>query len=139
MAELGQTVRRFDLEEAERMLPLVRSILSGIVTDHAERRALAERLDDLDPAARRGVAGGEITREIEALTRRLVEAIEELTGLGVELKGVEPGLVDFPTRLEDRDAYLCWRLGEEGIRWWHPVETGFAGRRPVERDPPDPD
>jgi hypothetical protein len=50
----------------------------------------------------------------------------------VELKDVEQGLLDFPHEREGRVVYLCWRLGEEGIGWWHDLDVGFAGRQPLD-------
>ena len=50
---------------------------------------------------------------------------------GIEVKSVEEGLLDFPTSVEDAPAYWCWRVGESEIEWWHPRDTGFAGRRPI--------
>jgi hypothetical protein len=55
----------------------------------------------------------------------------ELDDLGVELKGIDDGLIDFPTTREGRVVYLCWRLGEDEIGWWHETDGGFAGRQPL--------
>ena len=57
--------------------------------------------------------------------------IEEVQALGCELKDIEQGLVDFRTVMEGREVYLCWKLGEPGIAWWHELETGFADRQPL--------
>lgn len=133
MAGATQSTRLFDLEEAQRMLPLVRAIVKGMLDDFAERHALVERLEGLredgDPAAARA-----IEREAEALTDKLLEAAAEIEGLGAEFKGVELGLVDFPTLRDGEIVYLCWQYGEDLIRWWHPVHAGYAGRRPIESD-----
>lgn len=130
---LGQEIRLFSLEEAQRMLPLVRTIVKGMMDDYADRQRLLERLDGLgeggDPARR-----ADVTAEVDALTEKLVEATEELAGLGVEFKGIELGLVDFPSRREGEVVYLCWRFGEDRIRHWHPLHAGYAGRRPIESD-----
>jgi len=119
---LEQEIRLFSRDEAERMLPLVRSIVRGMMEDHAERQALLDRLDPGDEV-------GRVRPEIDALTDRLVEGARELERLGAEFKGVELGLVDFPTLRDGQLAYLCWQYGEDGIRFWHSVETGYAGRR----------
>ena len=119
---LEQEIRLFSRDEAERMLPLVRSIVRGMMEDHAERQALLDRLDPGDEVAR-------VRPEIDALTDRLVEGARELERLGAEFKGVELGLVDFPTLRDGQLAYLCWQYGEDRIRFWHSVETGYAGRR----------
>jgi hypothetical protein len=124
---LEQEIRLFSRDEAERMLPLVRSIVRGMMEDHAERQALLDRLDPGDEVAR-------VRPEIDALTDRLVEGARELERLGAEFKGVELGLVDFPTLRDGQLAYLCWQYGEDRIRFWHSVETGYAGRRPLVED-----
>jgi len=128
---LDQTLRLFDVEEAERMLPLVRTIVRGMMDDFAERR---ERLRELAAFRSRGEDEEPVRHEIDLLTEKLVEAAEELADLGIECKGVEQGLVDFPSERDGEVVYLCWRYGEERIEWWHPVEAGYAGRRPIERD-----
>lgn len=119
---LEQEIRLFSRDEAERMLPLVRSIVRGMMEDHAERQALLDRLDPGDEV-------GRFRPEIDALTDRLVEGARELERLGAEFKGVELGLVDFPTLRDGQLAFLCWQYGEDRIRFWHSVETGYAGRR----------
>ena len=54
-----------------------------------------------------------------------------LQEIGVHVKDVEHGILDFPTRMWGRDVYLCWRLGEESVNHWHDMDAGFAGRRPL--------
>jgi hypothetical protein len=124
---LEQEIRLFSRDEAERMLPLVRSIVRGMMEDHAERQALLDRLDP-------GEEVGRVRPEVDALTDRLVEGARELERLGAEFKGVELGLVDFPTLRDGQLAYLCWQYGEDRIRFWHSVETGYAGRRLLDDD-----
>lgn len=130
---LDQRTRLFDVEEADRMLPLVRSIVRGMIEDWETRRDAIERLEALPPD-RRHEAGQPLHAEVDALTEKLVEAAEELADLGVEFKGIEEGLVDFPARRDGELVYLCWKYGEDRVAWWHPVDAGFAGRRPLERD-----
>ena len=133
---LGQTTRLFDVEEADRMLPLVRSIVRGMIEDWETRRDALERLEALPPDRRDEdeEPARSLHAEIDALTEKLVEAAEELADLGVEFKGIEEGLVDFPARIDGELVYLCWKYGEDRVRWWHPVDAGYAGRRPLERD-----
>ena len=133
---LEQQTRLFDVEQADRMLPLVRSIVRGMIEDWETRRDTLERLEAL-PSRRRDPdtePARTLHAEIDALTEKLVEAAEELADLGVEFKGIEEGLVDFPARLDGELVYLCWKYDEDRVRWWHPVDAGFAGRRPLERD-----
>ena len=64
--------------------------------------------------------------------RRLVRILEELETQGIQVKGLETGLIDFPHLRENgEEVYLCWLLGEEDIDFWHSIEAGFAGRRPI--------
>jgi hypothetical protein len=65
------------------------------------------------------------------LTERLQAHLAAVQALGIEVKDIERGLIDFRHQREGRDVYLCWMLGEQDIAWWHPVETGFAGRQPL--------
>ncbi|MFN2420452.1 MAG: DUF2203 domain-containing protein [Gemmatimonadota bacterium] len=132
MTGATQSIRLFDLEEADRMLPLLRSIVKGMLDDHAERQALAERLEGA--RAHRGRALEPLEREIETLNEKILEAVVEIERLGAEFKGIELGLVDFPSMREGEIVYLCWQYGEDRIRWWHPVHAGYAGRRPIESD-----
>lgn len=135
--------RAFTVEEAEALLPAVRGVLEGIrerQRELAERHEKIQLLDALwgeavtrpgNPdhqeflAHRRALRAG--AREIE---RRIQE---ELIGRGIRFPagGLEHGLVDFPTTLDGRWVYLCWRYGEERVGHWHEVEGGYAGRRPI--------
>ena len=58
---------------------------------------------------------------------------EQINELGCELKDIDQGLIDFRTEMDGREVYLCWKLGEERVEWWHELDTGFAGRQPLER------
>lgn len=112
------------------MLPLVRSIVGGMMDDHTERQGVLERLGKTDAAEEIE----ELEREARQLTEKLIEAGNELSELGVELKGIDLGLVDFPTLRNGQLVYLCWHYGEDRIEYWHPLETGYAGRQPIGRD-----
>lgn len=130
---LGQGIRLFDVQDAERMLPLIRVIVKGMMDDHAERQALLDRLEG--PADQLHTREARALRsEIDTLTEKLAEAASELENLGVEFKGIDLGLVDFPTMRDGELAYLCWSYGEDRIEFWHSPDGGYAGRRPLERD-----
>lgn len=133
---LGQEIRLFELEEAERMLPLVRAIVKGMIDDYTERQSVLERLEPSGPVATQPdvAAASALQRDADTLTEKLIEASGELEDLGVEFKGIELGLVDFPALRDGEIVYLCWQYGEDRIAFWHPLETGYAGRRPIERD-----
>jgi hypothetical protein len=68
----------------------------------------------------------------DANTRGLKIATEKIEAIGCQLKDLESGLVDFPTLYRNKEVYLCWKLGESGIGYWHHTEDGFRGRRKID-------
>ena len=129
--------RYFTLEEATALLPQIRPLLEEIV-DLRSRLERAERdLVALHWKARtNGHVGheGSFTAGQSTRAELLAEInvrMARIQALGVELKDPAVGLIDFPSLREGRVVYLCWRLGEPGIGWWHDVQTGFAGRQPL--------
>lgn len=72
-----------------------------------------------------------LQEQLETMLERLQDYIHELDEIGVELKDYETGLIDFPGRHQGRDVYLCWKMGEERVEYWHELHTGFAGRQPA--------
>ena len=128
----------FSLDEANQTLPLVRAIVSDIVTlyrDVHERRDRLARIRQLPGSSSRGeesVYGEEvdqIEKELEKDILRLESFVEELRELGVELKDPVAGLIDFRSLIDGQEAYLCWKLGEEEISFWHELDSGFQGRK----------
>ena len=123
----GGEQRRFTLDEANELLPELRQELARM----QEARRVILRSGE---RVRETVAGnGERTggQEYQEAAAALREGVERITGQGIILRDVETGLVDFPTEREGRTVYLCWRLGEEHIGFWHPPETGLPGRQPL--------
>ncbi len=70
-------------------------------------------------------------KEFHRLYYQFYRAVDELTSMGVIVKDIDDGLIDFPFLLNGHDAFLCWQLGEDKIRYWHDCESGFEGRRPI--------
>jgi hypothetical protein len=128
----------FSVEEANRALPLVRAIVDDIVRQFNLVNELKLRLSAVQGTRRQ--ASDDLYAEefaqsqsnLEAEETTLVGYIEELTRLGVELKGPD-GLCDFPSIREGREVYLCWRLGEPQVAHWHELNAGVAGRLPLDR------
>lgn len=117
--------RHYTPDLANRSLPLVRAIATDIQAVAQEMQAVFLRLRDAVDEAQREA----LRPEFERLGRRFEELVGELEQMGVELKDPMTGLLDFRARRGDQEVYLCWRLGEPAVGHWHPLETGFAGRR----------
>jgi len=132
-------VKLFTREEANAMLPLLRSILRDI-TD------LAKRLREQHEVLVQLQSGGALDAMHQKEVDRLAESMErgqkqmkeyegEVRKLGVEIKDYFSGLVDFPSMMEGRIVYLCWRLGEKDIAHWHELDAGFSGRQKLHPEP----
>jgi len=125
----------FTVEEANASLPLVRAITSDMVELSRELIERRHRLDVLTrgrPLSPRDPYGDELTQVREQLdqdTRRLGEYVQELRDLGVEPKSEHEGLIDFPTMLDGRLVFLCWKYNEPEVLYWHELNAGFAGRQ----------
>jgi hypothetical protein len=124
----------FTVEQANRTLPLVRRIVEDIVREHARWQEQVREFE-IAAAGDRGAAPNEsaerLQREAQATAAEIDGFVRELEELGVEFKGFDLGLVDFPARMDGRTVYLCWRLGEPSVQFWHEVDAGYAGRRPL--------
>lgn len=128
----------FTAASANRMLPLVRAIVQDIVDLNRDLQDRSERLDHLRESAGSGRRRNDdlyadevaqMERDMEQDAERLRDFVRELEKLGVQFKDPGKGLVDFPTVIDGKDAYLCWRLGEPEVGFWHPLDGGFLSRR----------
>ena len=129
--------RHFTLEEANAAVAELRPIVERAVS-HRHKLAEAQRQQaalvmqiggnggDLQPSDLREAAEA-IQREAAALT----ECVEQIDAAGAQIKSLEEGLLDFPSLRDDEEVLLCWKLGEDEIAYWHGVDEGFAGRKPL--------
>lgn len=119
--------REFTQEEANSLLPTLSESLRQIqrareiILGGAEHIRRSASLD----------GGGQVSQEYWNALQVMRKHLEALAERGIILRDADSGLVDFPARREGRDVFLCWRLGEERVEYWHPPETGFSGRRPL--------
>lgn len=122
--------RYFTLEEANACLPRLRQLLEEL--QEVQREINASR-PEVWPVLQKAIGNGGNQRASELLKefRRLERAVEGIQETGCLLKDAEQGLVDFLSRRDGREVYLCWRRGEDQIRCWHELHTGFAGRQPL--------
>lgn len=132
-------VRHFTLEQAQALLPEVRLHLETAV---AARSALVEAQEDLqrergggrEVGLREGGDGAVLRERVLRSAEALRDALGNIEELGIQVKDLDVGLLDFPSLYKGREVLLCWRMGEPGIGHWHDVEGGFRGRRRVDRD-----
>jgi hypothetical protein len=141
--------RFYDLDDANATV----AELDGILAVLAEQRAELVRLRDEVLAG--GAGGGDgaptavaerplgspdgpnvddlrLTRlRMQGLIDQMAAGVARIDGLGLTLRDIEHGLVDFPALVAGRQVWLCWQRGETAIGWWHGLDTGFSGRRPL--------
>ena len=142
VANRKEKKKYFTPEQANAMLPLVRSIVKDI---SELAHGLRDRQTRLNRLSQGGVGQGLIAQDQleeeqaawERDSERLQECVTELSGLGVEMKDLFTGLVDFPGLMEGREVCLCWKLGEPRLDWWHETNAGFAGRQRLNLDGKD--
>ena len=132
-------MKTFTLDEAQSLLPVLEALLKRAIDG---KRAAEEAETELSELSRRiYLSGGmrvnlaDVARqraEMDSHLERVRESISEIDAIGVQVKDLDAGLLDFPFRLDEDIVLLCWRMGESAIEHWHTVESGFQGRQPVD-------
>jgi hypothetical protein len=131
--------RTFTLAEAQNLLPVVESLLQRAIEGREVAQAVERRMQELNQ--RIFLAGGmqvDITAvarqrgEQTAALRRAQDAMSEIDAIGVQVKDLDKGLLDFPCMLQGEIVLLCWKIGEPQIAHWHTLESGFQGRQPID-------
>jgi len=123
----SRPTRKFTLAQANSALPLVKRIVTDVVRTNDD----ALKLQDAMELTKDSKAQTQLQKDLDYKASRMIELIGELNGIGVELKDPAVGLIDFIGRHQGHDVYLCWKLGEEKIAFWHDLQAGVAGRKPV--------
>jgi hypothetical protein len=120
----------FTVEEANALLPKLQELLDDLAL---HRDALREKAPHLEPILRAATTdgGGRVGSEYGVEAYKLYLAIGRIQELGVLLKDLDMGLLDFPHEREGRVVFLCWHPPEERIEYWHEIEAGYAGRKPL--------
>jgi hypothetical protein len=129
--------RNFSPEEANELLPIVRPLVERMVEAKLALDGAQAEADDVSTRIS-GNGGGlpparlaEVDAAVSRRATELARALEEIQALGVVVKDLDTGLVDFPSVRDGRDVLLCWRLGEDEVAFWHGYDDGFAGRQPI--------
>ena len=125
-----QKKRYWTVEEANRCIPelveeisLLRAIRNELAMYHAKITPLLEVVSSN--------GGSKWTPALLKATANFQAVLDRIANRGCHLKGLDPGLVDFPHLRDGKEVYLCWRVGEAKIRYWHEIEDGFEGRQPL--------
>jgi len=132
--------RTFTLDEAQSLLPVLESLLRTAI----KAKQIIEEADaELQALHHRIFLNGGMFLEIVPLAHRRAErvkaeqqakdALAEIDSIGVEVKDLSIGLLDFPCEVEGQTILLCWKLGEPAITHWHGLQEGFAGRKPIDQ------
>jgi hypothetical protein len=134
--------RFYDVDRANAAIPEVREILELL----RDQRAELIRLRDLVLERQNAVEAGPSTRggdddpddelrlirlRMQGLIDQMQAGVARIDSLGITLRDIESGLIDFPALANGRQIFLCWRLGEEEVDWWHELSTGFDSRQPL--------
>ena len=132
-------MKTFTLDEAQLMLPTIEALLKQAMESKAAAESVEEELQGV--ARRIFLAGGTMVnvadvqlkkKALTGLVQRAKDAVQEMDAIGVQVKDLDAGLLDFPAYLEGEIVLLCWKLGEEKIEYWHSLEAGIRGRQPVD-------
>ena len=133
--------RFFTLQQAERLLPDVEAAIREAIEAKAEhdrmeteRQNVAQRVAMLGGVRVDRAQLAEQKTLREAAARTLQQAVDKIHEFGCLVKDLDIGLIDFPTLFQGEEVYLCWKLGEHGIRFWHGVSEGFRGRKPIDAE-----
>jgi hypothetical protein len=133
--------RFFTLAQVRDLLPRVKTLIEQAVDGKAQYEAAQEWTQDF--AHRVTLRGGILVDRTayvlnkdkqERGAERLKSAVEEIHSMGVLIKDLDIGLVDFPTLFRGEEVYLCWRMGEADVRFWHGVHEGFQGRKAIDQE-----
>jgi len=132
-------MKTFTLDEANALLPVLESLLRTAITCKQELERLQQQRQDL--AHRIFLSGGSLLKiseemarksEREGATQRLRDTLAEIDSIGVQVKDLDIGLLDFPFLADGEIILLCWKMGEPSIGFWHTLDAGFAGRKPID-------
>jgi hypothetical protein len=132
-------MKTFTIDEAQSLLPVLESLLKRAIEGKQAAEQVETSLSDL---ARRIYISGGMKVDAAGVMRQRAEmdshlklardSVAEIDAIGVQVKDLDAGLLDFPCRLDDQVVLLCWRMGESSIEHWHTMESGFKGRLPID-------
>jgi len=136
--KIAGMTRYYAIDEANATLPEVDRILTSLRDQRVELialrdQALASTPDDGEPATEQAAEDLRLVRlKMQGLIDQMQAGVARLVDLDITLRDISTGLIDFPALMSGRPIWLCWRLGERNIEWWHRHDEGFSSRRSIE-------
>lgn len=124
---MHQFSKHYTLEEARALLPRLREIFVSIHENKRTMETTEEKLGELMEETGGDLGGQEVVWLIEGILN-LRDGMMEIARMGIQVKDIDRGLVDFPSIRNGREVFLCWELDEDDIEFWHDLEAGYAGR-----------
>jgi hypothetical protein len=139
MPEMDFEIKHFTLDEAQSLLPVLESLLKRAIE---ARRAVQEIEERMQALSRKIFLSGGLLVDVERVRKRrsacetqmqqAKDSLAEIDAIGVQVKDLDTGLLDFPCLVDGETVLLCWKMGENGIGFWHTLEAGFRGRQPLD-------
>ncbi len=132
-------MRTFSLDEAQTLIPVLESLLKRALQAKDSAETVEQEIQQL--SQRIFLNGGMLVAVAQVARRRaerdvavqqVKDTLQEIDAIGVQIKDIEKGLLDFPCRIGEETVLLCWQMGETEITHWHTVEAGFSGRQPID-------
>ena len=126
--------RFYGIDEANERLAELQPLLEQL---RADREAVAESQRELVKAGQTNGSAEHAEElrqresDIREIVRRMQQAVVQIDGWGISLRDIATGLIDFPALVNGRPVWLCWRLGEDDVGWWHEADVGFDQRKPL--------
>lgn len=131
--------KHFTLDEAQSLLPVLEALLKRAIDSKRSAEQIEEKMHELN---RRIFLAGGMFLEVDRLKRRKAahqshvqqakDSLAEIEAIGVQVKDLDTGLLDFPCLIDGETVLLCWKMGEERIEFWHTLDGGFRGRQPLD-------
>ncbi len=132
-------MKTFTIDEAQSLLPVLESLLKRAIEGRRSAQTVESDLNGLSQriyfSGGMRVSTADVAKqraELDSHLKQVRESVAEIDAIGVQVKDLDSGLLDFPCRVDDEVVLLCWRMGEPAIEHWHTVEAGFQGRQPVD-------
>src|SRR6186997_3541697 len=126
--------RYFGIDEANGLVSDVRPVLEELRDDRervAEVQAVLQRERENNGSGEHAEELSQREQEVREVVRRMQRDVAQIDAWGITLRDIPSGLIDFPALANGRPIWLCWRLGEDDIEWWHETNVGFDGRQPL--------